>query len=149
MQEEVYEAEVLDESLAPIGGSALAVLTKAEVDIAISTAKRWPRSVQRFKAEAISMATVDEETAASCFYTLKRKNQNGDQTVIQGESIRLAEICAVSWGNIRHASRVIEVGDTFIVAQGIAHDLQTNNYASREVRRRITTRECGVRHRGA
>ena len=116
--------------------SALESLNKSEIDIQISTAKRYPRSILKFKNEALSMATLDEETASSCFYALKR-----DAKLIEGPSIRLAEIIGSAWGNLRYGARIIETGDRFVTAQGVCHDLEKNICANVEVRRRITTKE--------
>lgn len=104
-----------------------------DIDIQISTAHRYPRSLSIFRRDALAMATANEETAASCFYSLPRGGKN-----IDGPSIRLAEIAASSWGNLRFGSRIIREEDKFIVAQGMAHDLQKNIAITIEVRRRIT-----------
>lgn len=117
-------------------GGALAVLQSAEIDIQISTAKRYPRSVTAFKREALEMATIDERTAGMMFYRLPRGGR-----FIEGPSVRLAEIAACCWGNLRYASRVISVEDKFVVAQGICFDLQRNTSASIEVRRRINPKK--------
>src|SRR4051812_48501652 len=70
--------------------------TRAEVDIQISTAKRYPRSIRNFKQQALEMATFDEETAEGCFYSLPRGGKP-----IEGPSARLAEIVLSAWGNVR------------------------------------------------
>lgn len=115
--------------------SSLALLTKAEIDQQIATAHAFPRSLAKFQAEALSMATLDTETAESCFYILPR----GDG--IEGPSVRLAEIVGCAWGNLRYGARVIEVGQQFVTAEGVCHDLQRNVAASVSVRRRITTKD--------
>jgi hypothetical protein len=113
--------------------AALEALNRSEIDIQISTAKHFPRSINRFQNEAKTFATIDTETAESCFYTLKRGNK-----AIMGESIRLAEIVGSSYGNLRYGSRTIEVGPTHITAQGTCFDMEKNIAVSVEVRRRIT-----------
>jgi len=120
--------------------SALEVINKSEIDIQISTAKKYPRLIKKFKDEALAMATLDEETASSCFYVLKRKNADGTPNNIEGPSIRLAEIIGSAWGNLRYGARVISIDDKFVTAQGVCHDLEKNNSANVEVRRRITTK---------
>lgn len=109
---------------------------REEVDIQISTARKYPRSIKAFLQRAMSMATLDEETAASCFYSLKRGVK-----MIEGPSIRLAEIVASSWGNIRFSGRIIAEEKDCVVAVGTAHDLETNVATSIEVRRRILDRD--------
>ncbi len=119
--------------------TSLENITRAESDIAITTAKNFPRSISKFRQDAMTMATIDPEVAASCFYKLTR----GGKT-IEGPSVRLAEIVASAWGNLQFGARIIEEGDRFVVAQGVAHDLEKNVKTTVEVRRRITNKE-GVR----
>lgn len=106
---------------------------RAEVDIQIATARRYPRNVAQFKDEAMSMATIDEDTAAGCFYALPRGGKP-----VEGPSARLAEIMLSSWGNVRADARVIEVGEREIVAEGMCWDLEKNIAIRVQVRRRIT-----------
>jgi hypothetical protein len=115
---------------------ALEAQERAQIDMQIATAKRYPRSVARVKDEIVALATMDDETANSCFYTLRR----GDK-VIQGPSIRLAEIAFSSWGNIRAGTRISStVTDgpmPHVVVQSVAHDLEKNTCITMEKRRRV------------
>jgi len=120
--------------------SAQAII-KAEVDLQISTAKRYPRSIAKSTDNAVAMATRNQETAQSCFYTLKRKEKDGKIKFIEGPSIRCAEIVASCWGNLRWGSRVIGEDEKFVTTQGVCHDLETNVSCSVDIRRRITTRD--------
>lgn len=130
--------EVLDEddaielhSSAAVGG--LDAITRGEVDVQIATARRFPRSLKAAREDAETLATVDEETAQSCFYVLERSGKE-----IEGPSVRLAEIFASAWGNLRFGSRVVGDDGRFITAQGFCHDLQKNNFVAIEVQRRVT-----------
>lgn len=135
----VLDPEVLNPSP---GLGALEQMTRGEIDIQIATAKRYPRSIKEFKDKALAMATLDRETASSCFYVLpKRKGQGESDKAIEGPSVRLAEIVSAAWGHMRVAGRIVEEGDRFVVAQGVAWDVENNVLRSSEVRRRITTRE--------
>lgn len=102
------------------------------VDVQISTARRYPRSIKAFKTSAMSMATIDEDTAAGCWYSVPR-----DGKKIEGASIRLAEIVLSAWGNIRAESAIVEVADKHLVAEGTCWDLETNTAVKVQVRRRI------------
>src|SRR5690606_17376874 len=87
---DVLEGEVVEEGtgeLQVVSGGALSELTRAEIDMQIATAKRYPRSLTQFKESAMEMACLDEETAASMFYVLPR-----DGKKIEGPSVRLAEV---------------------------------------------------------
>ncbi len=108
-------------------------IVREEIDVQIATAKHFPRSIKHFQQEAMSMALLDEETAASCFYVLPRAGKN-----IEGPSVRLAEIASAAWGNLRSGSRFIGESEDkrFVICEGFAWDLQNNNqHAVREVRR--------------
>lgn len=113
--------------------TALALLTKAEIDTQISTAKAFPRSIKMFLDKALSIATVSEDIAASCAYALPRGGK-----VLEGPSVRLAEIVSTSYGNIRTGARVIANDGKWITAQGICHDLESNTAVTIEVKRKIT-----------
>ena len=104
----------------------------------LEAAHRWPRKVDRFLAEAIALATVDKETAQSCMYTLPPR-VGGDGKAIVGPSVRLAEMCASSWGNLHTGARVIDETDKEIIAQAVAWDLEKNLRVSIEVQRGILT----------
>lgn len=123
MSTEVAERDesIVDAEFTVTTPTALQAITKGEIDIQIATAKRWPRSLKRFKEEAETIACNDIETAESCWYSVPRDGKN-----IDGPSIRLAEICASAWGNMRIGARVIDIGDKAITAQGFCHDLEKN-----------------------
>ena len=111
-----------------------------QVDLQIATAHRFPRSVARFRDRALSMATIDEETAAGCFYCVPRDGKN-----IEGPSVRLAEIVLSCWGNLRAEAAVVEEGEKLITAEGMVWDLETNVAIKMQVKRRITKRN-GARY---
>lgn len=119
--------------------TALEAQVRAEYDVAVVTAHRFPRSLTKFRSAALSMATIDAEVAASCFYRLSRTGAEGSKA-IEGPSVRFAEIVANAYGNLKFGARITEVNEREVVAQGIAHDLENNVSTSTEVRRRITTR---------
>ena len=109
-------------------------LARAEIDVQIATAHQFPRSIERATKAIISLATLDEQTAAECNYALPRGGK-----AILGPSIRLAEIVQQCFGNNRVASRVVAVDrdEKYVEAEGVYHDLQTNSASLARVRRRI------------
>jgi hypothetical protein len=113
--------------------NALSTIIKAEIDVQITTAKAYPRSIKMFLDKALSIATVSESVAASCSYALPRGGKS-----LEGPTVRLAEIVCASYGNIRTGARIIANDGKTITAQGICHDLETNNCVTVEVKRRIT-----------
>lgn len=113
--------------------SSLSLITKAEIDVQISTAKAFPRSMKMFLNRAESMATVSEDVAASCSYALPRGGKS-----LEGPTVRLAEIICSTYGNIRAGARVISNDGKTVTAQGICHDLESNYCVTVEVKRKIT-----------
>ena len=118
----------------------LQALNRSEVDIQIATAKQYPRDLQATLNKIATYATMDKETAEDCFYVLRRKGAGGQDSVIEGLSVRMAEIIAGAWGNLRVATRIIGNDGRMITAQAVCHDLETNLAVSKEVKRRITDR---------
>lgn len=120
-----------------ITGNALELMQRAEIDMQVSTAKKYPRpDPSAIKKKMESFATMDEETAESCFYSLPR-----DGKTIQGPSVRLAEIAVACYGNLRAASRVIANDGRILTSQAACHDLENNILISVEVQRRITNKK--------
>lgn len=118
----------------------LQALNRAEIDIQISTAKQYPRDVNAVLNKIATYATLDKETAEDCFYVLRRKSADGSDSVIEGLSVRMAEIIAGAWGNLRVQARIIGNDGKQITAQAICHDLETNFAVSKEVKRSIVTK---------
>lgn len=108
----------------------------AQIDMQIETAHRYPRSVSQFLRDVETLACLDADTAAACFYALPRKGK-----VIEGPSVRLAEIIASCWRNLRWASWTQRIDDRYVVARGYAWDLERNVAVEVECRRRITNRD--------
>ena len=115
----------------------LQAINRSEVDMQISTAKAYPRDVQAAIKRIEDLASLDRETAEDCFYVLRRNGATG-QTTIEGLSVRMAEIIAGAWGNLRVQARIIGNDGKTITAQAVCHDLETNFAVSVEVKRRIT-----------
>lgn len=111
----------------------LTALTRSEIDSQVATAKAYPRDIDSCLNNALKIATIDPSTADDCFYALQRGG-----TLIEGVSVRFAEIIATCWGNMRVATRIIANDGKTITAQGICHDLESNVAVSVEVKRRIT-----------
>lgn len=122
---EIKQAEVLQ------------AINKSEIDIQVSTAKQYPRNIPDVLNKISTYATMDTETASDCFYVLRRSG-NGGSTTVEGLSVRMAEIIAGAWGNLRVQTRIVGNDGRTITAQGICHDLETNVAVSVEVKRRIT-----------
>lgn len=119
----------------------LQAINRAEIDIQISTAKQYPRDINATLNKIETYATMDKETAEECFYVLRREDKQGNENIIEGLSVRMAEIIAGAWGNLRVQSRIIGNDGRQITAQAICHDLETNFAVSKEVKRSILTKK--------
>lgn len=125
--------------LMPTNNAAVEQMERAQIDVQIATAKKYPRSINAVKKEMLSMATMDVDTAESCFYNLPRGGKS-----IPGPSIRLAEIALSCFGNVRAATRIIGsnlTDDPHVVIQAVCHDLEKNSAVCIEKRRRITKKK--------
>ena len=127
----------------------LEAINRSEIDVQIATARRFPRSIEAAKKRIVDLATQDKNIAYNCFYHLERTEKKQDEhgqwrdtkTVIEGLSVRMAEIIATSWGNLRCAARIIGNDGKQITAQGVCHDLETNVAISVENNRNITNKQ--------
>lgn len=102
----------------PIGNASTAYV---EIDRQIATARMYPRNVTTFMRETKELACLDVDTAQSMFYSVPRAGKN-----IVGPSIRLAELCLSTWGNIRVECRVVDVTKNTVSVEAACWDLQTN-----------------------
>lgn len=115
-------------------------MDRAEIDMQIATAKRFPRDIQQCLNNIRALSMIDEDTMESCFYHLERKDKDGQIKEIEGMSVRMAEIFVSCWGNLRVATRIIGNDGRKITAQGICFDVQNNVAVSCETSRRITNK---------
>lgn len=114
----------------------LAQMNASETDTQIETAKRHPRDIMKALANIEAIATLDKETATECFYSLPR-----DGKAIEGVSVRLAELIASEWGNLRVATHITGNDGRLITVEGVCLDVEKNVAVCVEVKRRITTKE--------
>jgi len=127
------------EEIVHVQQGAIGAIVRNEVEAQLDAAHKYRRSITRFQADALSMATISQEVAESCIYSLPRMDK-GEQKMITGPSVRLAEICASAYGNLHVGGRIIDEDEKEIVAQGGAWDLEKNLRVTVETRRRITNK---------
>lgn len=132
---DAIQAEVVDETFVEEESRALMAVERAQVDVQVTTAKQYPRSMTTFKRQALAMATVDESTAAACFYSVERGGKK-----IEGPSVRLAEIVGSCWGNMRCEVLPAAESERSITMVALAWDLETNFAQRIPVSRRITNK---------
>ena len=125
--------------------TAAGAIARSEVECQLDAAHKYPRftrqrGIKQWSDEVLTLATLTREVAEACIYTLSRKDKNGKPKPIVGQSIRMAEIIASTWGNMHVASRIVGVEDGAIVVQGGAWDMEKNLRVTAEVRRSVTGR---------
>ena len=87
-------------------------------------------SKQRAAVDALCRVIVDDwETAASCFYCYRDKNQKP----IQGRTVRFAELAAYFWGGIESESQPVAVGPARTRVRTICKDVERNLTATVEI----------------
>ena len=119
---------------------SLTAIDRAQVDSQIATAHQFPRNISTAINNILTIATLDTETAEECFYALRRRESDGSMKLIEGPSVRLAEIVASSWGNLRVMTQIVANDGKSITARGVCWDLETNLAICCDVKRRITGR---------
>lgn len=105
---------------------------RAEVDIQVETAKKYPRDLKRFLENSRFAATHSEAAALKCGYTLPRGEKK-----IQGASVHLARILAQNFGNLRVAAKGLSISDTYVTAEAVCMDLENNVSVRVETRQKI------------
>ncbi len=133
-EEQSDNAQLLDQVLDATTGT-IDRRESAFIDRQLDVSLKRPRNVHDFIKKATEYACLDEQTAASCTYRVPR---GGKQIV--GPSVRLAEICAMTWRNIHVESAVSEIGDTHVKVIGTCWDMESNIRFATPVVRRITDR---------
>jgi hypothetical protein len=116
----------------------LAAISRSEVEMQVDTAHKYPRSITKCLRDALTLATYSPDVARGCWYSVPRKEQ-GRKKMIEGPSIRLAEMIANSWSNMHIAARVAHVDDRSLTAQALVWDLERNVKVAIETPRSIMT----------
>jgi ribosomal protein L18 len=133
MSDEQHYPEVEEAAVEVVSSEVLYEQGRAEVDIQVSTAKKYPRNVSRCISNATAIVTISESAARTCSYSLPR----GGKTVT-GPTIHLAKILAQQYGNLRCEAKVVDITEKHIRCQAVAWDIETNVAVKVEVLRKIT-----------
>jgi hypothetical protein len=134
--EDEQSSEQADKVAVIVAGGVAGQLAKSEVEAQLDAAHRYPREIKKFMNDAMTLATFNKEIAGSCMFALPRGGK-----VIEGPSIRLAEICISAYGNLHVGARVVGAEDKEVISQGVCWDLEKNNRITIEKRRKITDKK--------
>lgn len=105
------------------------------LDRAVSTAKSYPRNITRCIQDCISIAIMDEESAAKCSYTLPFRDDKNKP--ISGPSVYLARIILQNWTNLRAGARVVSDDGKQITSLGLCWDMEKNTFIEIEIKRSV------------
>ena len=111
-------------------------MERAEIESAIATAKKYPRSIKKFQQNLLAMATIDPQTAGACFYSVPRAGKR-----IEGVSIRLAEMAMICFGNIAVDGDIVGEDAERCYAVGTCRDLENNVLVRQKVGSRILNKD--------
>lgn len=113
-------------TVAPQGAvvQALTAREAQEVQALVISAKRFPRD-QRAAFDSIMQACARPSLAEEAEYAYPR----GGETVC-GPTIRLLEVCAQNWGNIKSGFKILSSTPESSEVEVFAWDLQTNAHES-------------------
>lgn len=120
----------------PTSITALQAQDAAALDVQVSTAKAYPRSITRFRNDLAEWSCYDEGTAAGCTYALPVSG-----TTQVGPSVRFAECVLAAYTNLVVETRTVEEADKFVLVQATVRDLERNIANRQEVRRSIAGRD--------
>jgi hypothetical protein len=123
-------------SITTLGG--MDALTRSEINLQVEFAMQHPRSIEKVRKELESLITLNQAIAEDSFYTLKRKDKAGNVKLIQGPSIRFAEVLCYCWGHVRWGKQISDVDAEFVTGEGVFMDLQRNIVGKVKTKRRIT-----------
>jgi len=101
----------------------------------LEAARQYPRNIKASVDEATMMATLDEETAEGCFYHLERKAKDGSKNIIEGPSVRLAEIMKNAYGRILIETGIVEDVPSHVIVYARATDLEKLTSTTIQVKR--------------
>lgn len=116
----------------PLTSDALAVLNRSEIEQQVEISRKYPRSVDQFRAKLEKYSCLNSNVALSMFFSLPRAEK-----MIVGPSVRFAETLLPCWGNSRAGYRILGEQGNVTTAQGIYFDCEANVGINVEAQRAI------------
>jgi len=123
------------ELVEPVSMSIVQQQEHAALDVQVSTAKAYPRSIQEFQSDLESWCTLNQETADECFFA---KPVDGKK--ILGPSIRFGELVQAAYKNLTTDAKVIGEEDGHVIVEATCRDMERNIASRSQVRRSILTK---------
>lgn len=114
------EFEILEDNVS-LNNLQMYQQDKAMLDMQISTAKAYPRDLEKIIRNSITVVNLSMEIAESCTYSITKGNKN-----ISGPSVNLAKIIVHQMTNMRIDNRVVGYDRTHVTCEAICFDLEKN-----------------------
>ena len=97
------------------------------LDVMLDVARRSPRNLELVMAQVKQEIKMVPELAARCYYSIPFTDKNSDsKKMVEGPSIKLANIVARLFKNMVVSGRIVEEDATRIKVEGLCFDLENN-----------------------
>ena len=113
----VVKAEIVD------GSRQLSAELRSQRELALSQ----PRYVKRVYVSCLQELELAPEFAEDAYYSIPFKS-GGEQTLVEGLSVKAARAIVRLWGNCALGSRLIDEDAEAVTVEGIFVDFETNVY---------------------
>lgn len=121
-----------------VGNESMSIVRQQEhaaLDVQVSTAKAYPRSVHEFQSDLEAWSTLNQDTADECHYA---KPVDGKKII--GPSIRFGELVQAAYKNLNVDTKVIGEDDGHVIVEATCRDMERNIASRSQVRRSILTK---------
>lgn len=131
----------MNEALQLMGTTPIEAINRAEVDMQITTAKKYPRDTTVALASSIAMVTRSKKSALKCIYCrpVGRNKFSGKMDFATGVSIRAMEALYYNWKNLRIGSLLIGEQEGKMIVRGTCFDLENNVMVTKEASKSVST----------
>lgn len=124
---DVEQQEQQHEEPAALVPTVVEAQERAAIDVAVSTARRYPRTIQAFQRDLETWACASPEIAAECSYVLERENRRtGEVKIITGPSVRFAELLLAAYRNLAVDVRLESDDGKRVTVVAICRDMERN-----------------------
>jgi len=97
------------------------------LDVMLDVARRSPRNLEIVLANAKQEIAIVPELAKRCYYSIPFTDRDSDsKKMVEGPSIKLANIVARLFKNMVVSGRIVEEDPTRIKVEGLCFDLENN-----------------------
>lgn len=96
------------------------------LDVMLDTAMRFPRNLSLALEKTKEEIAIVPELAKRCYYSIPFRSDDESKKMVEGPSIKLANIVARHFKNCIVSGRIVEEDATRVKVEGICYDLENN-----------------------